>query len=108
VSAAALTVAVLGHEIEVRHHALADTGVGIAGFFDALLSDGRAIVTVGRWDDERCGHNKTPWCAEQVWLDDEFTETLEEGSLYVSVGGSEVSVEDIALAIYRAAAGGAA
>ncbi len=106
----AITLTVLGHQITVRRHAIADTGVGIAGYFDAVLPDGRVVVAVGRWDDAASiGHadeGADVWCAEYVWVDGALKELVdgEEGSIFLVLRGADegVMVEDIARAIHEA------
>lgn len=96
-------VLVFGHKIRVHKHALCDTGVGIAGYFDVILPTNQSVRAIGCWDDgRRVGADGQPWCAEHVWVDGTWIDLVEEDSHFLPICGDSdgVSVEDIAKQIH--------
>ncbi len=104
-----LKAVVAGQELVVLRHALCDTGIGIAGYFQVTLPDGRDLRVCGIWDDSyRVPENvDRVWCSEIAWLDNEPVETQDENGVVIEldIGGGlldHISVESMAIAIERA------
>lgn len=109
-SPAPLSLLVLGYVFTVRRHALCDTELGLAGYFEATMPDPLgSLCVVGRWDRSDLPDHDTPWCAEHIWLNGDLIDFTEEGSHFLLLEGDSggVTVEDIATELHHAIVGAA-
>lgn len=84
-------------EATITRHAITNTELGVAGYYEAEIG-GHKIRVAGRWDDEfRQDDTHPAHIAEHVWVDGEYTPTDEDNQPELDEEGT--TTEEIARAI---------
>lgn len=90
------------NEVDILRHALCETKLGIAGYIEVMLEDGRHVSIVGRWDDPYKAVDECSHIAEHIIVNGEYVESTDENSFNLLLSESDFfSAEDLAYKIWE-------
>ena len=91
-------------QVEVIRHTICETPMGIAGYAEVKLEDGRTVEIAGKWDDPYKwdgNEEKVASWFERVTLDGTDVTCDEEGGTNIKFGDNLYNTEEIMQAIWH-------